>query len=290
MRRFVQEPLAHFVLIGAALFAFQHFVKGSGASDAAHIEVTRERIATLRVESERTWGRPLSDVELASVVQDYVRDEALYREGLALGLERDDSVIRNRVKQRMEYLLEEAIPEVEPSDAELAKLIDEYPERYLVAERLSFEHVFIAVGSDGRQSMERALALRAELEGGRARSSDAGDACLLPRRWVGATLEEVTLRFGDTVADELRTSPRGTWSAPVASPLGLHLVRMLERTPAERASLPVVRAIARSDWQRARREEAKRAAVEALRAHYRVTIDLPGIQPEPAQALAEPKP
>jgi hypothetical protein len=107
---------------------------------------------------------------------------------------------------------------------------------------------------------------------------------------VGATLEEVTLRFGDAVADELRATPRGAWSAPVVSPLGLHLVHVFERTPAERAALPDARELARSEWQRARREEAKRAAVEALRARYRVTIDLPGIQPEPAQALAEPKP
>ncbi len=270
--RVAKEPLVHFALLGALVFGTQRWLGDAEKSAPSHIELSEARVASLAAERELTWGRPLTKAELSDVVKDYARDEVLYREGLRLGLDRDDVVVRNRVKQKMEFLLDQRIADAEPTDHELRGYLAAHAERFLVPERLSFEHVFVSVAGGSEQAMRRALSLLGELEAGRS-ASDAGDATLWPRRWVGATKEELEARLGNELADRLLHVPANAWAGPIASPFGLHLVRVFEKVSARSAELDQVRDVVRSDFQGERRRRAKAAALAELEERYSVIID-----------------
>ena len=106
MRSLLREPLLHFLVIGAALFGLYGLV-GKKEAEPAKIVVSAERVANLADRFARTWRRPPTQEELDGLVEDDIRDEVLYREGRAAGLDRDDAVIRRRVRQKMEFLAED---------------------------------------------------------------------------------------------------------------------------------------------------------------------------------------
>jgi len=99
MRRILREPLLHFLLLGALLFGAYRWVDGEGARAPDQIVVPAERVRGLADQFQRTWLRPPTEPELDSLVQTFVREEVMYREGVARGLDRDDPIIRRRCRR-----------------------------------------------------------------------------------------------------------------------------------------------------------------------------------------------
>src|SRR6202161_3080984 len=160
----LREPLFQFLVLGAALFVLFHLVDNRKAERPTRIVVSSARIANLADGFARTWQRPPSTEELQGLVDDYVRDEVFYREGRAAGLDRDDVIIRRRVRQKMEFFAEDAsVPE--PSEAPLAVYIAATPERFKTEDRLTFHQVFLSAARRGAaidrdsQQVSNALAL-----------------------------------------------------------------------------------------------------------------------------------
>src|SRR5262245_1523275 len=100
MKRLMREPLLHFLLLGAALFVAFGFLRDNGAPRQAHIVVSAGKIEHLAALFARTWQRPATREELEGLISDFIREEVAYREGLALGLDRDDTIIRRRIRQK----------------------------------------------------------------------------------------------------------------------------------------------------------------------------------------------
>ena len=140
MRRIFAEPLVHFALLGIGLFVLYRLVSGGVSSDPDEIVVDAPRIAALAEQFERSWRRPPTAADLDGLVESYVRDEVLYREGLALGLDRDDPVIRSRVRLKMEVLGDG--PDTEVSDADLQAWLDTNADRYASPARYDLRQVF----------------------------------------------------------------------------------------------------------------------------------------------------
>jgi hypothetical protein len=167
LRRLLREPLLHFLLLGGLLFA----VFGRGNTEAGgvdrHIVVSGADIDRLAAAFSRTWNRPPDQNELQAQIRDYIREEVLYRAALQLGLDKDDSIIRRRLRQKMEFLFEDTVPP--PHEAELRAYLQSHIDKFRTAPLISFRQVFVstrrgdAAESDARQILSR---LRRHARGG----------------------------------------------------------------------------------------------------------------------------
>ena len=215
-----------------------------------------------------------------------MREEVLYREGLALGLDRDDPVIRRRVGQKIEFIADGAAPEA-PSDAELEAWLAAHLADYAVEPRYGLRQVYFDPGRRGA-SLEADLAAAREalVAGADPEAAALGDATLLPATLEGASTSAVARVFGPDFAEALAALPVGSWQGPVRSGYGLHLVQLTGRAELRAPSLDEVRPQVERDFLHARSIEAGQAFYEKLRARYRIRIDTPEAS---ASAAARPR-
>jgi hypothetical protein len=272
--------LLHFAVLGLGLFALYQLISGDAGAPAQEIVVDAPRIAALAEQFARTWQRPPTQPELDGLVQSYVRDEVLYREGLALGLDRDDPVIRSRIRLKMEVLGDGA--ETQDSDAELQAWLDANADRYAAPARYDFRQAFFDPARHGARLEADLTAALSSLEAPQAADAAAvGDSTLLPAELREVTRADVAAQFGEELAASLTDAPLGRWFGPVSSSYGAHLVHVELRTQAKFAALADVRDAVERDVQYARAAEASDALYERLRARYTVRIE------EPADRLFE---
>jgi peptidyl-prolyl cis-trans isomerase C len=281
LRRCAREPLLHFLVLGAAVLALYRSV--APAEPGRQIVLSEDALRGLRQEHLRRTGVPPTPEEEKALIDRFVDNEVLYREALALGLDRGDIIVRRRLIQKMEFLSEATDSGAEPTDRELQAWIDAHPERYTIAERVALTQVFAASDRHGDELPAFAARLHDELAGG-ADPSQLGDPFLRGRAFALSSERELAGVFGPGFAHRVMSLPSGAWSEPIASSYGLHLVRIDERRPAERSPVADVRAAVRRDLLDARRAAASRRALDDLRKHYDVRIA--GRSPAPAVAAA----
>ena len=256
-RALAREPLLHFLVLGALLFA----IWPTEAPDT--VVITETKVNTWLAAYERQHGRAPSPAERAQLLERQVAEDLLYREALALGFDREDTVIRGRLIEKIRYLLQHSAPRSEPTDAELTAQLRGHAERYGKPAVLSFEQVFVRRDGD-------ALGALAELQSGRAPET-VGDAFPHPRSLRQATSSQVDSRYGAGFFAIVAAVPVGGWAGPVESSFGQHLVRVSGYTPGRSARLEEVRGRLRSDVLLARRAQAEAAGIERLRAKYSLT-------------------
>jgi hypothetical protein len=276
VRRLLQEPLLHFLLLGAALFAAYAILSRGGAGESGRIVVTQGQIESMATLFARTWQRPPDGEELRGLIRSYVREEVLYREGLALGLDRDDPVIRRRVGQKLEFVAENG-EAAEPSDKDLQAYLDSHRAAFAVEPQFTFRQVYL----DPRRH-EKALAadaerLLAELNrpGSGRDAAELGDPTLLPHRLERASASEVKRVLGEDFAAALAKLAPGRWQGPINSGYGAHIVLVSVRTEARAPALAEVREVVKREWERARRVEASEKFYQKLLARYAVTVEGP---------------
>ena len=272
MRRFLKEPLLHFAVLGIGLFALYRLVAGDAPQVGEEIVVDAPRVAALAQGFERSWRRPPSSEELEGLVESYVRDEVLYREGLARGLDRGDSVIRSRVLLKMEVLGE--LPEADIADAELQRWLDANAERYAAPARYDVRQIYFDPARRGSSLDGDIGAALSDLERDPALDpATFGDATLLPGELGDVTRADVVSQYGEEVAAELSSAPAGRWFGPVSSSYGRHLVRVDVREPQRAATLADVRDAVERDARSERAQGARDALYSRLRERYTIRID-----------------
>jgi hypothetical protein len=279
--------LVHFLLLGGLLFgAWYVFNDQTPISDANRIVIDEAQVASLAASFQRTWLRLPTHEELAGLVQDRVKEEILYREALALGLDQDDQVIRRRLRQKMEFLSTDLTEPKPPTEAELQAYLDAHRDRFRTSESLSFTQVYLK-----EDEQERATALLQRLAGhppSQLELDQLGDASLLPATMQQANQPEIGRVFGKDFADALSAAALGRWSGPYASPYGKHLVYVSDRQPAQEPKLSEVRTAVEREWQAERGREANARFYQALRERYSVEVAYP--KPRAGEALAALKP
>ncbi len=278
MKRLLREPLLHFVFLGMLLFAFDAFLRGrSGEFGGGDIVVSEGRIENLSALFAKTWHRPPTAEELRGLVDDYVLEEALYREGVALGVDQDDTIIRRRVRQKMEFFVDDIVEVAEPAEAELDAWLTDHAQSYATPARFTFRQVYLNPDRRGdalRADAERVLE---ELRSTKGTSDprELGDGSLLDHAYSDAGADIVARSFGQAFADHLAELPTGEWSGPVESAFGLHLVLIDASTEGRLPALAEVREAVARDWSYAQREKASKGYHEEILARYRVTIEWP---------------
>ncbi len=277
MKRWLHEPLVHFLLLGAALFlVFGLFGKPSGGKPGA-IVVTQGQIASMVSGFTSTWQRPPTPEELERLIQDRVKEEVYSREAMALGLDQDDTIIRRRLRQKMEFLSDDVAAQAEPSDAELSAYLQEHRDSFRIERRFTFRQVYLSPERRGESLAQDTAQVLAQLRkaGGEADISQLGDPFLLERAFDAVPEGEVAKLFGDKFAVRLAELTPGSWQGPVESGYGVHLVFVGDRTDGGVPALGDVRDAVYREWANAKRLDANEAFYRSLRKKYSVTIERP---------------
>lgn len=281
MKAVLREPLVQFLLLGGLLFLYFEWRGGGSGPGSTRIVVTPGLVEHLASGFARTWQRPPTDPELKGLIDDYIKEEIATREAVGMGLDRDDTIIRRRLRQKLEFVVEDAAASTPPTDAELEAWMAEHPESYRGEPQVAFRQVYLSPERRGASLRDDALKLLARL---RAKSPDVttdqlGDGSMLPLEQPLLPLREVTRSFGNDFAQEIMGIDPGRWSGPVESPYGLHLVLVLERVEAQRPELSEIRPTAERDLLAERRKAQLDALYERLLQKYSVTIEKPKVTP-----------
>jgi hypothetical protein len=272
--KLLREPLLHFLLAGAALFALDRW-RSTPADEAGELRVRAGEIQHLAEVFARTWMRPPTGAELEGLIQEHLREEVAYREALALGLDRDDTIVRRRLRQKLEFLAEDVAARAQPSEAELAAFLAAHPERFRLEPRYTFVHIYF---SPERRADAAADARTALAKLARGEVEELGDPTLLPLEFVRAPASDVDRQLGDGFAHALGRLATGVWDGPLGSPYGQHLVRLAAREEGRPPELAEARAEVEREWQAELRAREQDAFYAALLARYQVVIEGAGTE------------
>lgn len=274
-RLVLREPSFWFFVVAASLLALWHAV----VPKTHTITIGPDEIGALERSFVAQWGRTPTASEREALLADFLDQELLWREGLRLGLDRGDPIVRRRVVQKMTFLLEASASGPPPTEQQLKDYFELQPERYRLPERVSFQHVFQprennehATSSNVASPTPTLEELRRRLEAGEPPETVSAPF-LRGLRWTERTTAEVEATFGPAFLAALRKLPQGTWSEPIPSAFGWHLVRLEEWRPPELPSFDAVRSRVEQDWLDDERSRARAEGLRKLRQRYRVVVE-----------------
>lgn len=267
VRAVMREPLLHFLLGGAGLFLLFNYVSDPESERDDQIVVTSGQIEHFVTLFVKTRQRVPTDVELRGLVDNYILEEVLYREALGIGLDKDDSIVRRRLRQKIEFLLDD-LTLVEPADADLQQLLDNEPDRFRLDARVSFTQVYLQ--EESRAAADSTLAM---LQNGVDDPSQLSDSYLIAYQFDDVTEAVVGAQFGDAFKTALFELETGQWTGPVDSPYGLHLVRIEQIVPGTVPALADIQAEVEREWLVDFRASAQQEIIDQMKAKYTVTVE-----------------
>lgn len=272
IQKILHEPLFHFFILGALLFALFAAVQQNDASAPGEIVISNSRVANLAATFSKTWQRAPTEAEMQGLIDAWIREEVLYREGLAIGFDRDDPIIRRRIAQKMSFVADGMVPDM-PGDEELKQWLLNNSEQYKIPPAYTFSQVYFdpqrhADDLDRVLQDARLILESNDLDGSASRA--VGDATLLPGYLKFAPATEITRTYGSEFADALSGLEPGSWHGPISSGYGLHFVRIEEKLPGGMPALEDVRAALERDVLSARSQEINDAFYRSLRERYEI--------------------
>ncbi|MFP6796348.1 MAG: peptidylprolyl isomerase [Pseudomonadales bacterium] len=266
--RFVRDPLFVFIVIGILLFAVDS-LRQRELTDR-NIVVSKNDIQRLHDQWLSQMGTEPTPAELDGLIDSHVREEMFVREARKLGLEHGDVIIRRRLAQKLQFVVEDRALLEPPSDTALRGYFDRHQQRYQVAERLTFSHVFFSPERRDDATKD-AAELLGSINDGNWR--ELGDSFMLRRTYTQATPTEIRRDFGSRFMTSLSLLPVGTWQGPVVSGYGQHLVKLTQRHPVRESTFHEAIDRVRNDFNLERRNEANATELNTMRENYRIRIE-----------------
>lgn len=266
---FWKQPLLHFAIIGALIFAWDNMRVKSPSSEGNKIVVTAPQVERMVVLWGKTWGRPPTDRELQGLVRDHIKEEIYYREARKLGLDQNDVVIRRRLRQKMEFLSLDSYETKTPDDALLRAFYLENQDRYFANASYDLQQIYYK--PDDAVLAERDLS---KVKAG-ASPSTLGHTISLPKRLENTDEAQVARLFGSSFYDKIQSLPDGEWAGPIKSGFGLHLVNLKTLTPTTLLKFESVKDKVVLDWQAEAKLAAQEDAFQKLVDNYTIDIQIP---------------
>jgi hypothetical protein len=274
LRRWVREPLVQFMAIGLVLYLLFAW-HGDTGPNSYRIVITQGQVDALAASFVGVWQRPPNEQELKSLVDDFVREEIATREAMRMGLDRDDVVIRRRLRQKVEFLTEDISTASPPTDAELQAYYNQHPDKFRTEPAMAFRQVFLNPSRRHGETVHDAKLLLARLSptGASADIKTLGDPLMLPSEMPLSSRSEVARLFGNGFADEVMKLTPGRWSGPIESAYGLHVVFATERAEGRLPSLAQLRPIVEREVLSDRETHDLDAMYDQLLKRYQVTME-----------------
>jgi len=275
--RLVKEPLFHFLILGLAIYVGYAWLNPGDDSDSEQvIRVGEGERAWMQTSFEKRWKRPPTAEELAGLTKEYVRETAFYREALAMGLDQDDTIVRRRLAQKLEFLVQDLIDVKPPTDAELEAYFEAHREDYRQPELITFTHAFVDPDKWGNETTSRAATVLEGLKkagdptGG---AKELGDTFMLQLYYPERTEADISKLFGGGFARSVGELDVGAWQGPVLSGYGVHLVYVHARETFPEPAFANVRDRVAQDWEAAKREELNQEYRDRLLEKYTIVIE-----------------
>ena len=270
----LKEPIIQFLLLGGALFLLHGLMRPPGAASGGAIIVSDARVATMVQTFMRTWQRPPTFAELDGLIDGHIRMEVYVREAMALGLDRDDMIVRRRLRQKMEFVSDAEASRKTPSEGDLQVYLSRHSDQYRTDTQLSFRHVFLnpeqrrdALQADARLLLEQLNDPEAGVN-----ALEVGDKLvMLKPEWQSVPKSELVALFGGEFTEVLLQQQLGTWAGPISSAYGMHLAKLEEMKPGDVPSLDQVRSKVERDWMAAQKRKQQEVFYRRLLGKYTVT-------------------
>jgi peptidyl-prolyl cis-trans isomerase C len=272
MQRILKDPLVHFLVVGAMLFAI--YSLRDEADDPRQITINAEQVSQLMQAASAMRGEALSREEIEALIEPTIRDEVFYREALALGLDQNDDEVRTRLVEKVRYLTEDLADPEPGSDRALREFFESNPELFRIPETITFDQLFFSPSRRGEGIAADLAAALSALRAG-AEPDAYGDSTPLRDRFENAPREQVSVLFGETITKALFTMAPGEWQGPFESDFGQHLVRLISHSDAVQPAFEDVSGTAAEVFAEYQRQQRNEAAYRDMRARYEIIIEWP---------------
>jgi hypothetical protein len=272
MKKWHKEPLLHFLITGALIFVLFSIVNKDEVSVSENkIVVTAAEIERLSGNWSKKWNRPPTETELKGLVESYIKEEVYYREALALGLDQNDTILRRRLMQKMEFLSNDLAELNQPDEAMLNQYFLDNQKKYELPARVSFTHIYFSLDKRGAKVVEDAKSVLSGLSA--LRAPELGDSFMMQYDFVQETPFEVERLFGKGFAEKLFTLETDAWQGPIESGYGFHLVRISEKIDARMPELASVIEKVRTDLMFEQRQKMNREIYERFKERYEIVVE-----------------
>jgi parvulin-like peptidyl-prolyl isomerase len=287
----LREPLVHFLLIGFLFFVgYGLFHRGMSGPVSHRIELTPTDVNQLQMYFVSQWHRQPTPQELAALIEDRVRDEVLYREALGMGLDKDDTIVKRRMAQKMEFLADDIGKAHQPSDAELRSWYRRNAQRFASASVVNFRQVYFSPDIRGAQAGADAAEALKKLRGQPENSKSAAsisDHSLLPQNYRDSSLDQLTKDFGLPFATAVFKLKAGSWQGPVLSGFGWHLVFLESIQPGHAPLYEEIEPDVKAAWFTEQRTEVWHKTYAEMRSKYQVLLPS-GVAVDPSRMATAP--
>ena len=276
LKKLFHEPLLHFMLIGAAFFLVYELQDNAVPEDDMNrIVINQAQIERLNALWQKQRQRPPTQQELDGLIEYQIREEVLYREALAMGLDKNDAGVRRRLAQKVNFIFSDIADQAEPTEADLAEYLQSNHKEFETPGSVSFEHIYFNTDKRGNQAAPDARALLKQLVKTSANVDTqlAGDRSLLGYQYEQLADDEVAKMFGKHFSELLFQQPVGNWQGPLTSSYGVHLVRIKHITPASLPQLDTVRDKVHTAWLAEQRDKMNADFYQRLRQQYEIVVE-----------------
>ena len=277
MRIWRKEPLFHFLIIGALIFVLYSVVnKDEDIGPTNKIVVSTADIERLSDAWSAKWNRPPTEAELHGLVESYIREEVYYREALALGLDQNDTILRRRLMQKMEFLSNDLAELNTPDEAALNEFFLDHQDKYELPARATFTHIYFSPDKRGEEAVEDAKRVLSKLKTAASpifRAPERGDTLMLQYDFTQETPFEVSRLFGSGFADRLFKLDIDSWQGPIESGYGFHLVRINEKIDSRMPELASVIEKVRTDWMYEQRQKTNKEIYRRFKDRYEIVVE-----------------
>lgn len=292
VKRWLREPLLHFLLIGLVLFAvYAYMNRGrSRLESPRQIVLSLDELATMERYFESQWHRRPTPQEFQSMVEDKVKEEVLYREGLAMGLDKDDTIVKRRMAQKVQFLAEDVATAHEPSTAELKAWFEKHIDKFALPSRYSFRHIYFSPDKRGKDAHDDAAKALARIAGQPEDSTliaPVADRFMFQDYYGDRTPSAIAKEFGPQFAVALEKLKPGSWQGPIESGYGWHLVFVDTVIPGRIPAFDEVESEVKTAWLSDEKAQAWQKAYQDMRAKYTVLLPAP---PDKQTASAPARP
>ena len=292
LKRWLREPLLHFLILGAVLFAVYSYVNRGrgGAEPSRQIVLSLDELREMDIYFESQWHRPPTPAEFQAMVEDKVREDVLYREALAMGLDKDDTIVKRRMAQKMQFLAEDVATAHEPSSAELKAWFDKNKDKFALPSRISFRHIYFSPDRRGKSAEQHATTALAQLGGQPVDSkivASLGDRFMFQDYYGDSAPDAIAKEFGPPFAVAVEKLKPGSWQGPIESGYGWHLVFVTTVIPGRIPAFEEIEPDVKTAWLGEQKRQAWEKAYAEMRGKY--TVLLPGPpDKQSAQATTPP--
>jgi peptidyl-prolyl cis-trans isomerase C len=280
MKRLLREPLIHFLLIGAALFALYHYVQPvrSVAPSSKQILLSPDELAQLAVLFQSQWKRDPTPDEFDRMVEQKVQSEVLYREALGMGLDKNDEIVKRRMALKMQFLAEDVAAAREPTTEELKSWFEKNRAKFALPPRLSFRHLYFSPDRRGARARDEAAKALAQLAGQPEDTKVAegvADPFMFQEYYRDRAPDYLGKEFGPQFAVAVERSKPGSWQGPIQSGFGWHLVFVDTLIPGRVPDFEEVEPDVKTAWLAQQKALAWEKAYQEMRAKYTVLLPTP---------------